>query len=76
MNRAARNITVAAFLILGLVGLRVPDAGAQITADVSSHPWIGKAAPDFFLKQTGSEGKMRLSDLKGKYVVIHFGASW
>lgn len=39
------------------------------------HPWIGKAAPPFSLSTLEGK-KLALSDLKGKLVVLHFGAGW
>jgi len=36
---------------------------------------IGKTAPDFSLKQLGG-GTMKLSDYKGKLVILNFWASW
>lgn len=38
-------------------------------------PWIGNPAPPFSLPTL--DGKtLSLSDLKGKLVVLHFGAGW
>ena len=38
-------------------------------------PWIGQAAPGFSLS-TLDGNKLSLADLKGKLVVLHFGAGW
>ena len=38
-------------------------------------PWIGEAAPAFSLS-TLDGNKLSLADLKGKLVVLHFGAGW
>ncbi|MBV9228877.1 MAG: TlpA family protein disulfide reductase [Chloroflexi bacterium] len=44
--------------------------------DVTS-PLIGKSAPDFTLSTLGNNAsKVRLSDFKGKDVVLNFWASW
>ena len=43
--------------------------------DVSSHPMIGEAAPAFDLEEVAG-GTLTLESLKGRYVVLHFGASW
>jgi thiol-disulfide isomerase/thioredoxin len=44
-------------------------------------PWVGKPAPDFSLPLVFGEGaelgdRLRLSDLKGQFVVLDFWASW
>lgn len=39
-------------------------------------PLIGKPAFDFNLKQLGAEKQIKLSDYKGKIVVLNFWASW
>ena len=39
-------------------------------------PTVGAAAPDFSLPLLGGEGEQKLSDLKGKPVVINFWATW
>jgi cytochrome c biogenesis protein CcmG/thiol:disulfide interchange protein DsbE len=43
--------------------------------DVSS-PLIGKPAPDFTLAKLSESGNVRLSDFKGKPVILNFWASW
>ena len=75
MKSFVRNVAFVALLVITVAGMRLPTAEAQQAADVSSHPWIGEAAPDFTLEKIGG-GELKLKDLKGKYVVIHFGASW
>ena len=51
-------------------------AGAADPATiVQSHPMIGEQAPVFELEEVGG-GSVALEVLRGKYVVIHFGASW
>ncbi len=47
-----------------------------LTATVAAdQPMLGQAAPAFRLKDL--EGKtLSLADLRGKLVVLHFGASW
>jgi thiol-disulfide isomerase/thioredoxin len=43
----------------------------------SDNRFVGKPAPDFELQVIGSKGKtLKLSDLKGKAVVINFWATW
>ena len=38
-------------------------------------PWIGNPAPPFSLSTLDGK-KLALSDLKGRLVVLHFGAGW
>ena len=38
-------------------------------------PWIGEPAPAFSLS-TLDGNRLSLADLKGKLVVLHFGAGW
>ena len=57
--------------LVGLLYLHFKDEG----------PWVGKPAPDFSLPVAfgaGSEAgdRIRLSDLKGQFVVLDFWASW
>ena len=75
MSGFNRNIVLSAALVVAAALVWPPVAGAQQSEDVSSHPWIGKAAPGFTLQKVGG-GELELKDLEGKYVVIHFGASW
>jgi cytochrome oxidase Cu insertion factor (SCO1/SenC/PrrC family) len=45
------------------------------TAAAAEQPMLGQPAPAFRLRDL--EGKMlSLGDLRGKLVVLHFGASW
>jgi cytochrome oxidase Cu insertion factor (SCO1/SenC/PrrC family) len=75
MNKFHRRIAAAVVTVMATVSTWLPTAGAGQAADVSSHPWIGEAAPDFALPKVAG-GELRLKDLRGKLVVIHFGASW
>ncbi|HZG60044.1 MAG TPA: thiol-disulfide oxidoreductase ResA [Anoxybacillus sp.] len=65
---------LATFLLLGLVGYglwQVLATGNEKTTGLE----IGNAAPDFALKTL--EGKeIRLSELKGKKVILNFWATW
>lgn len=42
---------------------------------VASHPMIGEAAPAFDLEEVDG-GFLSLEDFRGRYIVLHFGASW
>ena len=66
-NRHRAVMTVLIALVAAVVGAQ--DSG------VSSHPMIGEAAPAFDLEEV-SGGDLSLEALKGRYVVLHFGASW
>ncbi len=69
-----KTITNAIF-ILSIAGclLTACDRGRQPIFDKSL---IGKAAPDFSLPKLGSTEPLRLSDYKGKLVLLNFWASW
>ncbi len=41
----------------------------------ANQPWIGNPAPSFSLSTLDGK-KLSLSDLKGRLVVLHFGAGW
>ncbi len=63
---------VGAIKILGLGPALV--CTILMAADIKQ-PMIGQPAPAFVLQNL--DGKMvALSDFKGKYVVLHFGAGW
>ena len=69
---------VLAFFALLLAASLPPDAGLAGNgpeAPFADHPMIGEPAPDFALP--GIDGKtLGLADLRGRYLVIHFGTSW
>ncbi len=73
MKQLFGRLALAAFLTV-IAG--IPAAvHAEDTTGVESHPWIGKTAPGFNLKETAGTS-ISLEDLRGKYIVLHFGASW
>jgi len=72
MSRFNRVFT--SLFCLALLMIPVTGAWAQ-TEDVSAHPMIGYQAPPFELKTTSGD-TLGLEGWKGKFVVIHFGASW
>jgi cytochrome c biogenesis protein CcmG/thiol:disulfide interchange protein DsbE len=78
------SILNAALLILLWTQLLTPAQNASLVqssasdsglGDVSS-PLIGKPAPDFTLAKLSESGNLRLSDFKGKPVILNFWASW
>jgi len=62
-------------LLVFLVLLIASAAMAQAAAELDAHPMIGEVAPEFQLERVNGE-PLSLEDLKGKYIVMHFGASW
>lgn len=52
------------------------DTGKDADDLTAHHPWIGQPAPDFDLPSTSGQS-VALADFKGgKFLVIHFAASW
>ncbi|HEU4366138.1 MAG TPA: hypothetical protein VFT13_11820 [Candidatus Krumholzibacteria bacterium] len=72
--RSPSCLVLASLIVIAAAGTLAP-ARAGDTTGVESHPWIGTAAPAFQLKSVGG-GEVGLEGLEGKFVVIHFGASW
>lgn len=55
--------------------LATGEAPAQEVPEWSTHPMLGTDAPEFSLE--GVDGDtLSLGELRGQFVVIHFGASW
>ena len=61
-------------LIIGLIALFA--FGFTIDPKKVPSPLIGKPAPDFEIKALNGNEKIRLSELKGKPVLLNFWASW
>lgn len=69
--RTVACAAVAAAFVAGSAGaIRAQDA-----SQAAPQPMIGTAAPGFDLESTTGT-RLSLADLKGKFVVMHFGASW
>lgn len=72
MNRSLRTM----IMTLNIALLVSAASAAQARkGDVSTHPMIGDAAPPFKLESTSGDTHS-LEGWKGKYIVLHFGASW
>lgn len=72
MNRYQHSLV--SLSCVALLMSAVASAWAQ-KSDVSSHPMIGDQAPPFELAATNGD-TLSLEGWKGKFVVLHFGASW
>lgn len=78
------TVALVAVMILVIAGLLfagkrlVPTPGSVARASTDDDRFNGKAAPDFDLKvlDGNSKGSLKLSDLKGKAVVVNFWATW
>jgi cytochrome oxidase Cu insertion factor (SCO1/SenC/PrrC family) len=62
-------------IVIALVAWGVGTVNAQEKSEAAPQPMIGMDAPDFELQSIGGD-TLSLADLRGKFVVIHFGASW
>ncbi|MFQ5623978.1 MAG: redoxin domain-containing protein, partial [Paracoccaceae bacterium] len=60
--------------ILGMLGLFAAGLGRD-TSYIPS-PLIGNPAPAFEIERLDGEGMIRLSDYRGKAVILNFWASW
>jgi len=45
-------------------------------AETARQPMLGEPAPTFRLQDLLSGKTISLEDLRGRFVVLHFGASW
>lgn len=71
-----RNIVIFFFLIVVITGLLVLGRVKKNSGNaLSEGSFIGKRAPDFSL-QTLDGKTLKLSDLRGKAVVLNFWATW
>jgi cytochrome oxidase Cu insertion factor (SCO1/SenC/PrrC family) len=79
-GRKKTMIGIARVMAVSVLALLLLSAGtgkavAQDGTDTASQPLIGTAAPAFELKTVAGDTQS-LDDLRGRYVVLHFGASW
>ncbi len=61
--------------VAGNPGPAAAELAEALAGSTVDHPMIGQPAPEFQLKTTAGE-IVRLADLRGEMVVIHFGTSW
>lgn len=67
--------TIMRFLVLGVIAVALGSAFYTAYSNDESIVEVGEAAPDFTLKNLEGQ-EIRLSELKGKGVVINFWATW
>jgi len=58
----------------GLTMMAVLSVGGPAPVE-AAEPTVGEMAPEFALESLDGEA-VRLSDSRGKIVVLHFGAGW
>jgi peroxiredoxin len=67
--------TIMRILVLGVIAVALGSAFYTAYSNDESIVEVGEAAPDFMLENLEGE-EIRLSELKGKGVVINFWATW
>lgn len=67
---------IFALTLMGLLGGHAPLTASQPVPDAAGYiVKVGDTAPDFEMKLTDGR-KVKLSELKGKVVMLQFTASW
>lgn len=66
----------ASFARPGIVALALVLGASAAAAEDPAAAMIGQPAPSFRLTDVLSGRTVSLEDLRGKTVVLHFGASW
>jgi hypothetical protein len=64
--------------VAGRLGLlaSVALAAASVSAQDPAAEFLGQAAPGFRLTEVRSGETRALEEFRGRFVVLHFGASW
>jgi cytochrome oxidase Cu insertion factor (SCO1/SenC/PrrC family) len=77
MKASIHTILPTSVLVALLITAAPTVTAANQDADTltANHPWIGEPAPEFSLTSTNGSS-VALSDYKGKFLVVHFAASW
>ena len=77
-----RNIIIFLFLVVVISGMLIlgrlhstRSSAKAANGNITEGEFIGKPAPDFTLK-TLDDKELKLSDLRGKAVVLNFWATW
>ena len=73
-----RRLQVGAFTALAAVAVVAVVFASRFGEDpqLVPSPLIGRPAPDVTLPRLDGEGEVRLTDLRGRIVVVNFFASW
>lgn len=75
IQRAVRFglLVVLGFAVAAAAGVAL--SAAATAGSVADHPMLGETAPEFDLECTANK-RLKLSDLRGEYVVLHFATTW
>lgn len=65
-----RRVGVAGAILIGTL------AGSMARAADPAAVMLGQSAPSFELEEVRTGKTHALADLRGKWIVLHFGASW
>lgn len=78
MTRTRWNVLIVLMALVGLAWIwvsRVPGGGTTAAGALPAAPAVGYPAPELTLTTTSGE-TFKLSDLRGKPVVLNFWATW
>ncbi len=78
LRRATATLILIAAVVAFVSQERVgEDAGERLgILEGAASPAVGQVAPDFVLREHGTGRLVRLSDFRGKTVVLNFWATW
>jgi thiol-disulfide isomerase/thioredoxin len=75
-NRAPIIITLEPSQLEQFGGSQGGFGDAPMALPPPSHPLMGQPAPDFVMKRLSDGQEVKISDLKGKTVMVNFWATW